>query len=227
MPDAALIALDCDGVILDTVDVKTNAFAAVASRYGQEASERLVAYHLRHGGVSRQAKFTWLYRELTGGEIPAAELAELCGDFAARCRDGVLRAPFLPGALECIRAVSGHIPLHVVSGTPRAELRNVFERRDLARFFDGLWGTPPEKTALLVSVVKASGLAADRVLMVGDSVTDLEAATAAGTLFHGIGANFKDSSWPWSEDMRGLLPRLQALAGEKGTARNLSVFLTR
>ena len=47
------LVFDCDGVILDSVPVKTRAFARLAEPYGEEARDRFVMYHTVHGGVSR------------------------------------------------------------------------------------------------------------------------------------------------------------------------------
>ena len=46
----SLIVFDCDGVILESVDAKTKAFAQVAEPLGAEARDRLVLYHTLHGG---------------------------------------------------------------------------------------------------------------------------------------------------------------------------------
>lgn len=204
----AVIALDCDGVILDSVDVKTQAFAAVAETFGEGAPERMVEYHLLHGGVSRQFKFTWLYRELTGQAIPSSELNTLCRRFAEYCHEGVMNAPFIPGAMDFIQAVSGILPLHVVSGTPEIELRTIFNSRGLSPYFQSLRGTPPEKSSLLKNLVKDSGLPPEKILMVGDSVTDLEAAEAAGTQFYGIGKNMEGCGWPVAPNLHGLAERI-------------------
>lgn len=210
----ALIALDCDGVILDSVDVKTRAFAAVAETFGAGAPERMVEYHLLHGGVSRQSKFTWLYRELNGQTIPPSELNILCERFAEYCREGVMNAPLIPGAMDFIQSASGILPLHVVSGTPEVELRAIFDFRGLSSYFRSIRGTPPEKIAMLKSLVKESGLSPERILMIGDSVTDLEAAEAAGTLFFGIGLDMEGCGWPVAPDLLGLAERIGLACGE-------------
>lgn len=204
----ALIALDCDGVILDSVDVKTQAFAAVAETFGEGASERMVEYHLLHGGVSRQFKFSWLYRELTGQTIPFTDLNTLCRRFAEYCHEGVMNAPFIPGAIEFIQTASAILPLHVVSGTPEVELRTIFNKRGLSSYFQSLRGTPPEKISLLKTLVKDSGLPPEKVLMVGDSATDLEAAKAAGTQFFGIGREMVGCGWPVTPNLHGLAERI-------------------
>ena len=51
------IIFDCDGVILNSNKIKTNAFYLAALPYGEGAAKELVEYHVLHGGVSRYKKF--------------------------------------------------------------------------------------------------------------------------------------------------------------------------
>ncbi|MDX1757946.1 MAG: HAD family hydrolase, partial [Marinobacter sp.] len=48
---------DCDGVILNSNRVKTEAFYQAALPYGESAARALVEYHVNNGGISRYAKF--------------------------------------------------------------------------------------------------------------------------------------------------------------------------
>ena len=51
------IIFDCDGVILNSNKIKTNAFYLAALPYGEGAAKELVEYHVLNGGVSRYKKF--------------------------------------------------------------------------------------------------------------------------------------------------------------------------
>ena len=60
------IVFDCDGVVLDSNVVKTEAYFRTAKNLG--ASDRdaqaLVDYHVRLGGISRYHKFDYYLREI-------------------------------------------------------------------------------------------------------------------------------------------------------------------
>ncbi|MCX5934210.1 MAG: hypothetical protein NTU99_05390, partial [Pseudanabaena sp. LacPavin_0818_WC45_MAG_42_6] len=47
------IVFDFDGVLVESVDVKTQAFGTLYAEYGDLIVEQVKAYHLLHGGVSR------------------------------------------------------------------------------------------------------------------------------------------------------------------------------
>lgn len=67
------LVFDCDGVLLDSVPIKTQAYARIAEPFGPEARDRMVLYYTRHGGVSRYKKFAWFYQEVLGREITPEE----------------------------------------------------------------------------------------------------------------------------------------------------------
>ena len=50
------IIYDFDGVICDSVNVKTEAFAKIYSEYGHSIVSKVVDYHNLHGGISRYEK---------------------------------------------------------------------------------------------------------------------------------------------------------------------------
>ena len=55
------IIFDFDGVILDSVDVKTKAFKQMYSIYGDDVMRKVVDYHLLNGGISRYKKFKYFH----------------------------------------------------------------------------------------------------------------------------------------------------------------------
>jgi phosphoglycolate phosphatase-like HAD superfamily hydrolase len=202
--DFSLIVFDCDGVLLESVAVKTDAFRNLFLEHGMNAAERMVAYHLAHGGVSRFQKFAWFHREVLGRTITSDEERALNLRFNELCLSGVLAAPFVPGIINFLEEWHQQLPLYVASGTPDEELKEIIAKRDLGRFFQGVHGTPPDKTELLAGIVERTGVNPGKTLMVGDSSTDLDAALSVGTWFYG---RAMDSGRPGDgsgDDMQGL-----------------------
>ncbi|MBI9082643.1 MAG: HAD family hydrolase [Desulfobacterales bacterium] len=205
-----LIVLDCDGVILESVAVKTEAFGKLVSRHGPDATERMIDFHQAHGGMSRFEKFSWFYHEMLGRPLSQTTRDRLNSEFAGLCLNGVLASPFVPGAIEFIESWQGRVPLYVASATPHEELETIFRKRNLARFFKGIFGMPPAKEELLARIVDREGILPEKTLMVGDSSTDEEAAVMVGTRFFGRGEKFAGSGWPWGKDLFGLIDYLAA-----------------
>lgn len=206
------IVFDCDGVILESVNVKTEAFARVAEPFGADARDRLVAYHMEHGGVSRYKKFEWLYREVLGREITSDEMDDLGRKYADYAFEGVLNAPMVPGAHDVITAWHGRVPLYVCSGAPHEELVHILTERGLARYFEAIYGSPPGKTDVLRRAVEKASVPPAEVVMIGDAKTDMTAAEAVGTLFYGRGEAFAATPHPWGHDLTGLNVWLEGVA---------------
>lgn len=199
-----LIVFDCDGVILDSLDVKTHAFGKMAEEHGAEAEKRMTEYHLEHGGVSRLKKFVWFYNEVLGRKITENELQALNKRFRQLVFEGVIHSPLVPGIMATLESLHGKVPMYVASGTPNDELLQVLEARNLKRFFEGVYGSPPGKTELLRSIIEQEGMAPNETLMVGDSSTDLDAAQFCGARFFGIGDEFNVTPWPFCHDCTSL-----------------------
>jgi phosphoglycolate phosphatase-like HAD superfamily hydrolase len=180
----ATIAFDFDGVILESVDIKSRAFVTLFADYPQHA-ESILAHHLANVGVPRYDKFRFIYRSILGQEISDSIVADLDRRFARIVRGQIRSCPFVPGAAEFIGRRSLDYPLFVVSGTPQVELRTILEERGLLPFFAGVYGSPRRKPELLRKVVATVGCDPDRLLFLGDAPEDYAAAEAVGARFAG------------------------------------------
>ena len=63
-----LVFFDFDGVIKESVDVKTQAFKSLFKNYGNDLKNRIEAHHLSNGGISRYLKIP-IYLEWAGIEV--------------------------------------------------------------------------------------------------------------------------------------------------------------
>lgn len=203
------IIFDCDGVVLESADLKSQAFRQIGRPFGPQIQQRFYEYHLSHTGVSRYEKFAWLYQNELGRPITPEESAQLGGLFAEYCAEAVRRAPFVPGFEAVLSYAHPRWPLFVASGTPQEELSLTLAERGLSAKFKAILGTPPAKSLLLAQIIADHGLDPHKTLMVGDGETDLKAAQDNQTLFYGRGELFKNSGNPWSPDLNGLLGFLQ------------------
>lgn len=204
-----VVVFDCDGVLLDSVTIKTRTFGKLFEDLGPEAVEYVTDYHLRHGGVSRYAKFEHYYEKFHGRAVTAEESAALDKRFNELALAELLQTPFLPGVEEFLQAHNETWPLYVASGAPQYELEIILQKMKLSRYFKGIFGSPTPKAQLLADIVASEQAAPQRVLMIGDSGTDLEAAQAVGTRFVGIGEF--PSPIPWMPDLTGLEAHIDGL----------------
>ncbi len=181
------VFFDFDGVILDSVDVKTQAFAQMFRKHGPEVERAVVEYHLTNGGISRFEKFRHYYEVLLGQPISEVELVSLGEEFSRIVFEQVLCAPYIAGALETLeKLLKESTPAYVVSGTPEEELGAIVERRGLTRFFLGVYGSPKTKMQILAEIMHKKRYTSERCLFLGDAMTDYEAAHVTAVRFLGI-----------------------------------------
>lgn len=191
------VFFDFDGVILDSVNVKTNAFAQMFSQYGDEIQNAAVDYHVKHGGVSRFEKFKYYYNTLLKKSIDQKTIDSLSKQFSDLVLQGVLNAPFICGAKEALEKLKyNKTPAFVVSGTPDSEVKYIVEKRGLGSFFVSVHGSPAKKDEIVLKLSKKHDLDLLQCLFIGDAVTDYEAAKATGTDFLGIVKLSESSPFP-------------------------------
>lgn len=184
-PTCPAIVFDFDGVLVESVEVKTRAFEALYAPYGEDVRKAVVSYHLAHGGVSRNEKFRYFHSALLARDLSPEEEVRLAERFSELVEDAVVAAPFVPGAHDFLEAHAGRIPLCVASGTPEEELLRIIRRRGMSGYFCAVGGSPRPKRELLEDFAKRLDVAAASLLMVGDAMTDFDAAHAVGARFLG------------------------------------------
>ncbi|TGV69838.1 HAD family hydrolase, partial [Mesorhizobium sp. M00.F.Ca.ET.149.01.1.1] len=141
----AAIIFDFDGVILDSAEIKAEAFAEIYSGYGQQWREPILSYQRLHGGISRREKFDHFDKQIVGSAPTVERLALLSKRFSEIVFEKILAAPFIPGARELLEKATGRSRLFVVSGTPQQELVEVIGQRALDHYFELVIGAPTQK----------------------------------------------------------------------------------
>ncbi|TGG92974.1 HAD family hydrolase [Natronospirillum operosum] len=183
--DYQIHVFDCDGVVLNSNKIKTEAFYQAALPYGETAARRLVEYHTSNGGMSRYKKFAHFLDEIVPVAAPGRtgpSFESLLKRYADGAREGLMTCEVAPG-LQQLRDQAPNAKWLIVSAGDQDELREIFAVRGLADLFDGgIYGSPRTKIEILEHALgdgpfKRSGL------LIGDSKYDYEAAMFAGLDF--------------------------------------------
>lgn len=178
------MVFDCDGVVLDSNVVKTEAYFRTAKNLGaaDAQAQALVDYHVKLGGISRYHKFEWYLREVLNQPVTVQAVQALLDEFARELEAGLMTCAVAEG-LEDLRSATPQANWMILSGGDQEEIRALFAKRDLAKYFDGgLFGSPDNKDTVLAREI-ATGRLQFPALFIGDSKYDLEAATRAGLDF--------------------------------------------
>jgi phosphoglycolate phosphatase-like HAD superfamily hydrolase len=176
------IAFDCDGVVLNSNELKSRAFYETALPYGQSAAEALVDYHKAHGGISRYRKFEYFLHKIVASGADGSSLEELVESFAGRVRELLEECEVAEG-LQALRDATPGVRWLLVSGGDQQELRDVFTAKGIDHFFDGgIFGSPNTKDEILAREINHRNII-DPAVFVGDSRYDYEASERAGLDF--------------------------------------------
>ena len=170
------IIFDFDGVISESVNIKTNAFSEIYSDYGDEVVNKVVSHHLENGGISRYEKFKFYHEKFLGITLDDIELIKLSNQFSNIILSKVLNAPYVPGAIEFIDTNYKLFDFFISTGTPEDEIIEILNRKEINHYFKSAYGSPVEKTAHVKKIISRNGYNTNEVLFIGDSDTDILAA---------------------------------------------------
>lgn len=219
-----VIILDFDGVIVESLNIKTEAFRELFHGYPQHL-DRIMSYHLEHISVSRYIKFEYIYTRILGESYDEDKAKEAGGKFSALVRQKIIECPAVPGAYEFLEYFSTFFPLYITSATPQKELENIIKTRGLLKYFKKVYGTPPwEKYDAMQDIMLQEKVTPQEIIYIGDSIEDFWVAQKAGVLF--VGRKNKESldnlGVPVYKNMRGVDEHIRKIVLERGKKVGLS-----
>lgn len=174
---ASSIFWDFDGVIKDTVDIKTAAFERLFLPYGKEIVSRVRQHHESHCGVSRFDKIP-LYLAWAGEAASPEQVELFCDRFSKAVLLAVVDAPWVPGVREYLQEHWSKQYFVLVTATPQEEIEQILAALELTHCFREVYGAPTKKSTAISAVLAHQKCAPSRALMIGDAETDRQAAQA-------------------------------------------------
>ena len=179
-----MLILDFDGVLIESVDIKTRAFKTLFS-FAPDRTEEILDYHLVNAGVSRFEKFVHIHEHILKIPLTPERFTELSDRFSFLVIDEVVAAPYVWGAEDFLKEYFTKIPLFVVSATPVDELTRIIKKRGMSRYFSGIYGSPAKKSDNIRILLAREKPDPSSVIYIGDAINDWNAAQGAGIRFIG------------------------------------------
>lgn len=178
------LVFDCDGVVLNSNQLKIQAYYDVAIQFGanEEQAQALVAHHVKLGGISRYPKFHYFLCEIMQQEVTEESMHQLLSTFTNEVKRLLTNCEVAPN-LAKLRQAHPDAKWMIISGGDQNELREIFECRNLSNLFNaGIFGSPDNKEQILAREL-ANGNISTPALFIGDSRYDYQASTNAGLDF--------------------------------------------
>ena len=178
-----IVFWDFDGVIKESVEVKTNAFRELFRSFGEEVMEKVTNHHINNGGMSRFNKIP-IYLQFAGILPTEKMINEFCNQFAVLVENAVVNADWVAGVQQVLlnsKKENQHFVL--VTATPQDEIERILTRLNITNLFSKIFGAPMTKSDAINVCLKFYSVKADESIMIGDSLADFEAAQKTGADF--------------------------------------------
>ena len=159
---------------------------------------RLPAYEELRAWVATASSFSnpALATAVTAGGGPELALALEWSEGVNRSIAEIVRAvPPFPLVRESLECMAGKADVMVVSATPFEALAREWEEHGLAQHVAAIAGQEHGTKRDHLALAAASRYDTDKILMIGDALSDWSAATANQALFYPIEPGFEDQSW--------------------------------
>ena len=179
------IIFDFDGVLVDSLAIKGEAFATLYAEYGHDIAHKVLQYHHQHGGISRFEKFRYFHHTFLKKTISETELDTLNNRFSQLVMNAVIQANAITGSDAALAVLQEKLPLHVVSATPEDELKTIVIARNMQHYFASVHGSPETKLTHIKSILLKYRYHPMQTVMIGDALVDYHAAVDAAIQFVG------------------------------------------
>lgn len=204
-----VILFDFDGVIVDSMSVRDEGFLAIAKNAtsSKEIIKEFLEYHRYNGGMSRFEKIRYLYEVMLGRSITSQKIEKIAKEFSALMKSKLTNKNILiVETVDFIKSIYQDIALHIVSGSEEKELNFLCEKLELSQYFITIEGSPTHKNILVENILKKYNYDKKETILIGDSITDYNAAIINGIDFYGYNnidlkkyenyiENFKEFRW--------------------------------
>tara|TARA_B110000116_G_C16763635_1_gene549718 strand:+ start:36 stop:737 length:702 start_codon:yes stop_codon:yes gene_type:complete len=188
-----VLVFDFDGVLADSVEVKTEAFAQIYSEYGEDVINNVIDHHRENGGMSRFEKFKFYHKEFLNKVLSEKELIKMANKFSGLVVKKVIDSKEIPQASKFLKQqFNTEKVIAINSATPEEEIKTIVRSRSIDKYFSVVLGSPSSKEENLRSILKILKVDKDEAIFFGDASSDLEASELVEIDFIGIGSNLID-----------------------------------
>ncbi len=191
--DKICYVFDFDGVIKDSVSIKTRAFVKIYENEGKTFSNKVKEYHLKNGGMPRSKKFKFFEETLLNKKPTEDKINNLCERFSFIVKSEVVKSKPIPGAIKYLDNLNLTKKLKVInSATPINELNDIITQCNFDKYFNKIYGSPSSKIENLLSIKDDFNLDLKQIIFFGDAESDLLAARELNIAFVGVGNFLKN-----------------------------------
>ena len=130
MNKTSAIIFDFDGVILDSVGIKSDIFFEIFETFGKVVAKKAVEYHEKNGGISRFEKFKYINKKYLNSKLGNSDIELLKKKFSNLIKKKILKASYIEGSYEFISENYKEYEFHIATSTPENEILDILKRKN-------------------------------------------------------------------------------------------------
>ncbi len=188
-----IIIFDFDGVIIDSVKIKDNAFKSLVAKYPKKIRNAFFKFHKKNIGKSRFIKFEYLFKNLLKIPYTQRDIKLMSEAFAKIVLYKIARINLNKGVLKFLVKNKVSFLYFISSGTPQRELKRIIHKKCLNIYFKKIYGSPVDKVNHILDIIKTYKFLKKDILFIGDGLSDLKAAMRTNINFIQFGNSFKSN----------------------------------
>ncbi len=145
---------DCDGVILQSNQIKSQAMYQVALHFSDEKTARsFQQYHQINAGFTRFKKFNYLFDTLLNRQSFEEDYQQALVMFSQMCIGQLIDCPLTQDAEKLLLQIPKSADKYIISAAAEVDLQHVFAKKGLDHLFAGINGGPRTKVEIFADVL--------------------------------------------------------------------------
>jgi phosphoglycolate phosphatase-like HAD superfamily hydrolase len=165
---------DFDGVIKESLEVKTEAFVELFKPFGSNIVQKVKNHH-QSNGASRYDKFP-LYLDWAGKKVSKVAVDDYVDKFSKLVKKQVIDSSWVPGVKEFILKNSSQSYFFILTNTPQLEIEEILSELNIRHFFKDVIGAPTNKADGMKYLIRKYSLNSQKSIMIGDALSDYNAS---------------------------------------------------
>tara|TARA_Y100001970_G_scaffold294156_1_gene447645 strand:+ start:13115 stop:13795 length:681 start_codon:yes stop_codon:yes gene_type:complete len=168
---------DFDGVILESLEVKSNAFRQLYNNLSDEEIQNLISHHEQNHGLSRYEKIKLYHKKYYNINLSNIDLDKLSNKLSNIILEKIFDTDYVPGILSFLKKLQNKKrKIFIITGTPEFEINYILKKKKIHEIFTGIYGSPAKKTDHLENLIKQYNVDTDKSIFFGDAYADYSAA---------------------------------------------------
>jgi len=180
------IIFDFDGVILDSIPVKSEGFRKLFENFPKNKVDELIEYHMYNGGMSRYKKIEYFFTKILNKSILNEDILKYAKRYSQITKEELAQKKYLiKDTLNFIKQNYKKYNMHIASGADESDLKYICSRLNLEKYFLSINGSPKVKSKIVKDILEQNNYKQEESILIGDSINDYEASHMNGIEFYG------------------------------------------